>query len=99
MRRLAELDRDYSFSNAITESELSDLRSVVKSAIELHQVSSFSERIVDAHKAVLSVLDGINEIIQKLAETVESLGDLGKQIGNAVKAWATLIVAVAAFFI
>ncbi|MCH8096875.1 MAG: hypothetical protein IID53_07335 [Proteobacteria bacterium] len=83
----------------LTETELSDLRSVVKSAIELHQVSSFSERIVDAHKALLNVLDGINEIIQKMAETVESLGDLGKQIGNAAKSWAVLIVAVAAFFI
>ncbi len=83
----------------LTETELSDLRTVVKSAIELHQVRSFSERMVDAHKAVLNVLDGINEIIQKLAETAESLGDLGKQIGYAVQSWAVLIAAVAAYFI
>ncbi len=39
------------------------------------------------------------EFIQKLAETVEALGDLAKQIGYAVQSWAALIVAVAAFFI
>ena len=83
----------------LTETELSDLRTVVKAAIELHQVRSFSERMVDAHKAVLNVLDGINEIIQKLAQTAKALGDLGKQIGYAVTAWAVLIAAVAAYFI
>ena len=83
----------------LTEAELSDLRSVVKSAIELHQVRSFSGPMVDAHKAVLNVLDGLNEIIQKLSKTVKALGDLGEQIDYAVKAWAVLIAAVAAFFI
>ncbi len=83
----------------LTETELSDLRSVVKAAIELHQVRSFSEQMVDAHKAVLNVLDGIKEIIQKLAETVEALGDLGKQIGYAILSWTALIAAIAASFI
>ena len=83
----------------LTETELSDLRSVVNSAIELHQVRSFSDRMVDAHKAVLNVLDGINEIIQKLAETAKALGDLGKQLNYAVLSWAALIAAVVALFI
>ncbi len=70
----------------------------MNTAIELHQVRSFSERMVDVHKAVLNVLDGINEIIQRLAKTAEGLGDLGKQIGYAVQSWAALIAAVVAYF-
>ncbi len=60
---------------------------------------SFSERMVDAHKAMLNVLDGINAIIQKLAKTAEALGDLGKKIGHAVQSCAALIAAVVAYFI
>ena len=55
--------------------------------------------MVDAHKAVLNVLDGINEIIQKLAETAKALGDLGKQMNYAVLSWAAFIATVVTYFI
>ena len=83
----------------LTETELSDMRAVVKSAIALHQVRSFSKRMVDTHKAVLNMLDGMNEIIQKLAETAKALGDLGKQMNYAVLSWSAFIAAVVTYFI